>query len=99
MKAFKRIKEQVMRKRLREGALADKEIEVEVAEAKPALEILGPRRLESAPAERESAREQHYPGGRSRAPGGEAAPRRAKVPAPGGSLRVAIFARPRIFPP
>ena len=33
---------QVMRKRLREGALADKEIEIEVAEPKPTLEIMGP---------------------------------------------------------
>jgi ATP-dependent HslUV protease ATP-binding subunit HslU len=33
---------QVMRKRLREGTLADKEIEVDVAESKPSLEILGP---------------------------------------------------------
>lgn len=37
---------QVMRKRLREGALADKEIEVDVADAKPALEILGPQGME-----------------------------------------------------
>jgi ATP-dependent HslUV protease ATP-binding subunit HslU len=38
---------QVMRKRLREGALADKEIELEVADAKPAaLEILGPQGME-----------------------------------------------------
>jgi ATP-dependent HslUV protease ATP-binding subunit HslU len=37
---------QVMRKRLREGSLDDKEIEVEVAEAKPALEILGPQGME-----------------------------------------------------
>ncbi|MBK1615786.1 HslU--HslV peptidase ATPase subunit [Rubrivivax gelatinosus] len=37
---------QVMRKRLREGALADKEIEIEVAEAKPSLEILGPQGME-----------------------------------------------------
>ena len=29
-----------MRKRLREGALADKEIEIEVAEAKPSMETL-----------------------------------------------------------
>ncbi len=33
---------QVMRKRLREGTLADKEIEIELAEARPTLEILGP---------------------------------------------------------
>ncbi len=33
---------QVMRKRLREGALADKEIEIEVADLKPTLEIMGP---------------------------------------------------------
>jgi ATP-dependent HslUV protease ATP-binding subunit HslU len=33
---------QVMRKRLREGLLADKEIEIEVADAKPTLEIMGP---------------------------------------------------------
>jgi ATP-dependent HslUV protease ATP-binding subunit HslU len=32
-----------MRKRLREGALNDKEIEIELAEAKPSLEILGPQ--------------------------------------------------------
>ncbi|MBK6471658.1 MAG: ATP-dependent protease ATPase subunit HslU [Betaproteobacteria bacterium] len=32
---------QIMRKRLREGALDDKEIELDVAEAKPTLEILG----------------------------------------------------------
>jgi ATP-dependent HslUV protease ATP-binding subunit HslU len=37
---------QVMRKRLREGALDDKEIEIEVAEAKPALEIMGPAGME-----------------------------------------------------
>jgi len=33
---------QVMRKRLREGALADKEIEIELAEPRPTLEIMGP---------------------------------------------------------
>lgn len=33
---------QVMRKRLREGTLADKEIEIEVADLKPTLEIMGP---------------------------------------------------------
>ncbi|GAB4554571.1 MAG: ATP-dependent protease ATPase subunit HslU [Rhizobacter sp.] len=33
---------QVMRKRLREGALADKEIEIEVADLKPTFEIMGP---------------------------------------------------------
>ncbi len=32
---------QVMRKRLREGTLDDKDIEIDLAEAKPALEILG----------------------------------------------------------
>ena len=37
---------QVMRKRLREGALADKEIEIDVAEARQALEILGPQGME-----------------------------------------------------
>jgi ATP-dependent HslUV protease ATP-binding subunit HslU len=37
---------QVMRKRLREGSLADKEIEIEVAESKPALEIMGPQGME-----------------------------------------------------
>jgi ATP-dependent HslUV protease ATP-binding subunit HslU len=37
---------QVMRKRLREGTLDDKEIEVEVADAKPSLEILGPQGME-----------------------------------------------------
>jgi ATP-dependent HslUV protease ATP-binding subunit HslU len=37
---------QVMRKRLREGILDDKEIEVEVADAKPSLEILGPQGME-----------------------------------------------------
>jgi ATP-dependent HslUV protease ATP-binding subunit HslU len=37
---------QIMRKRLREGALADREIEIEVAEPKPALEIMGPAGME-----------------------------------------------------
>ncbi len=37
---------QVMRKRLREGSLNDKEIEIDVAEARPALEILGPQGME-----------------------------------------------------
>ncbi|HEY9025850.1 MAG TPA: ATP-dependent protease ATPase subunit HslU, partial [Burkholderiaceae bacterium] len=37
---------QVMRKRLREGALDDKEIELELAEPKPALEIMGPPGME-----------------------------------------------------
>ena len=34
---------QVMRKRLREGVLNDKEIEIDLAEAKPTLEIMGPQ--------------------------------------------------------
>jgi ATP-dependent HslUV protease ATP-binding subunit HslU len=37
---------QVMRKRLREGALADKEIEVEVEQPRQALEVLGPQGME-----------------------------------------------------
>jgi ATP-dependent HslUV protease ATP-binding subunit HslU len=37
---------QVMRKRLREGSLDDKEIEVEVADAKPSMEIMGPAGME-----------------------------------------------------
>jgi ATP-dependent HslUV protease ATP-binding subunit HslU len=37
---------QVMRKRLREGVLADKEIEIEVAESRQALEIMGPAGME-----------------------------------------------------
>jgi ATP-dependent HslUV protease ATP-binding subunit HslU len=37
---------QVMRKRLREGVMDDKEIEVDVAEARPALEIMGPAGME-----------------------------------------------------
>jgi len=37
---------QVMRKRLREHALDEREIEIEVAEAKPSLEILGPQGME-----------------------------------------------------
>ena len=37
---------QVMRKRLREGALDDKEIEIEVAEAKTSLEIMSPPGME-----------------------------------------------------
>ena len=37
---------QVMRKRLREGTLDDKEIEIELAETKPALEIMGPAGME-----------------------------------------------------
>jgi ATP-dependent HslUV protease ATP-binding subunit HslU len=37
---------QIMRKRLREGSLNDKEIEVDIAEPKPSLEILGPQGME-----------------------------------------------------
>jgi ATP-dependent HslUV protease ATP-binding subunit HslU len=37
---------QVMRKRLREGLLADKEIELDLAEARPTLEIMGPAGME-----------------------------------------------------
>jgi len=37
---------QVMRKRLREGALDDKEVEVELADPKPSLEIMGPPGME-----------------------------------------------------
>jgi ATP-dependent HslUV protease ATP-binding subunit HslU len=37
---------QVMRKRLREGALADKDIEIEVEQARQALEVLGPQGME-----------------------------------------------------
>ena len=37
---------QVMRKRLREGTLSDKEIEIEVAEPRAALEIMGPPGME-----------------------------------------------------
>jgi ATP-dependent HslUV protease ATP-binding subunit HslU len=37
---------QVMRKRLREGTLNDREIEVDLAEARPAMEILGPQGME-----------------------------------------------------
>jgi ATP-dependent HslUV protease ATP-binding subunit HslU len=37
---------QVMRKRLREGSLDDKEIELELAESRPALEIMGPAGME-----------------------------------------------------
>jgi ATP-dependent HslUV protease ATP-binding subunit HslU len=37
---------QIMRKRLREGALDEREIELEVAEARPALEVLGPQGME-----------------------------------------------------
>ena len=36
---------QVMRKRLREGLLDDKEIEIDLAENKPSIEILGPQGL------------------------------------------------------
>ena len=36
---------QVLRKRLREGTLADKEIEIDLAEAKPTLEVLGTQGL------------------------------------------------------
>ena len=35
-----------MRKRLREGLLAEREIEIEVAEAKPSMEIMGPAGME-----------------------------------------------------
>jgi ATP-dependent HslUV protease ATP-binding subunit HslU len=37
---------QVMRKRLREGVLDDKEIEIELAEAKSSLEVMGPPGME-----------------------------------------------------
>jgi ATP-dependent HslUV protease ATP-binding subunit HslU len=37
---------QVMRKRLREGALDEREIEVDLAEARPSLEIMGPQGME-----------------------------------------------------
>ena len=37
---------QVMRKRLREGSLNDKEVEVDVADARPALEVMGPQGME-----------------------------------------------------
>lgn len=37
---------QVMRKRLREGALDDKEIEIDLAEPRPALEIMSPAGME-----------------------------------------------------
>jgi ATP-dependent HslUV protease ATP-binding subunit HslU len=37
---------QVMRKRLREGSLDDREIDVEVAETRPSLEIMGPQGME-----------------------------------------------------
>ena len=37
---------QIMRKRLREGLLADKDIELEVEQARPALEVLGPQGME-----------------------------------------------------
>ncbi len=37
---------QVMRKRLREGALADKDIEIEVEQPRQALEVLGPQGME-----------------------------------------------------
>jgi ATP-dependent HslUV protease ATP-binding subunit HslU len=36
----------VFRKKLREGALADKEIEIDVAEARPSIEIMGPQGME-----------------------------------------------------
>ncbi|SEK68919.1 ATP-dependent HslUV protease ATP-binding subunit HslU [Roseateles sp. YR242] len=37
---------QVMRKRLREGSMDDKEIEIELAEPKPTMEIMGPQGME-----------------------------------------------------
>ena len=37
---------QVMRKRLREGALSDKDIEIEIEQARQALEVLGPQGME-----------------------------------------------------
>src|SRR5690606_38202905 len=37
---------QVFRKKLREGQLADKEIEIEVADARPQVEIMGPQGME-----------------------------------------------------
>ena len=38
---------QVMRKRLREGTLDDKEVEVDLADAKPTLEVMGPAGMEA----------------------------------------------------
>ena len=40
---------QVLRKRLREGALNDKEIEIALAEGKPTLEVLGPGGMNGLP--------------------------------------------------
>jgi ATP-dependent HslUV protease ATP-binding subunit HslU len=40
---------QVLRKRLREGTLGDKEIEVDLADAKPTLEVLGPGGMNGMP--------------------------------------------------
>jgi ATP-dependent HslUV protease ATP-binding subunit HslU len=37
---------QIMRKRLREGSLDDKDLEIDVAQPKPALEIMGPQGME-----------------------------------------------------
>jgi ATP-dependent HslUV protease ATP-binding subunit HslU len=37
---------QVMRKRLREGALNDKDIEIDLADARPTLEVMGPQGME-----------------------------------------------------
>ena len=37
---------QIMRKRLREGSLDDKEIDIEISEARPSLEIMGPAGME-----------------------------------------------------
>ena len=37
---------QVMRKRLREGSMDEKEIEIELSEGKPSMEILGPQGME-----------------------------------------------------
>jgi ATP-dependent HslUV protease ATP-binding subunit HslU len=37
---------QVMRKRLREGALNEREVEIDLAESRPSLEVLGPQGME-----------------------------------------------------
>jgi ATP-dependent HslUV protease ATP-binding subunit HslU len=58
---------QVMRKRLREGALDDKEIEIDIAEVRPTMEFLGPQGMEEVAEQIKAAFAQMNQGKRSAA--------------------------------
>ena len=57
---------QVMRKRLREGALDDKEVDIEVAEPRPQLDVLGPQGMEEMAEQLKGLFAQMGPAGRRR---------------------------------